>query len=275
MAKVEMDYREHVKSIDSNGKYRSAEIRYIVFDAESEDVALTAILNTAAKELDELPLDSIEIEERCGDKTFKVNAIYKTEDVSSAGSSSSSNDDNEEATVSFDCGGGSKHLLYSYSQRKVFGNKDPGGAIGWNGKTGDDCVIMGVDIPTAQLRETYTVQMRTSQLSTSYKRKIAALVGKVNSGSFRGWSAGEVMFLGMSYSAPTKKSQKVTVSFNFAIQPNESNVKIAGKTVSKKGFEYIWAISKTVANNGTPRMEVEGIYADQVCEYASFSGLGL
>ena len=153
MAKVEMDYREHVKSIDSNGKYRSAEIRYIVFDAESEDVALTAILNTAAKELDELPLDSIEIEERCGDKTFKVNAIYKTEDVSSAGSSSSSNDDNEEATVSFDCGGGSKHLLYSYSQRKVFGNKDPGGAIGWNGKTGDYCVIMGVDIPTAQLRE--------------------------------------------------------------------------------------------------------------------------
>jgi len=35
------------------------------------------------------------------------------------------------------------------------------------------------------------------------------------------------------------------------------------------------AISKTVASSGTPKLEVEGIYVDQVCEYASFSGLGL
>jgi hypothetical protein len=62
--------------------------------------------------------------------------------------------------------------------------------------------------------------MRVSKLSTSYKKKVAALVGKVNSGTFKGWSAGEVMFLGMSYSTPAKKAKKVTVTFNFAIQPN-------------------------------------------------------
>ena len=274
MAKVEMDYKEHVKSIDKNGKYKSVEIRYIVFEAADEDTALNAVLGVAAKELNELPLDSIEIDERCGDQTFKINALYKTEDTSSSGGGND-DDDDEDPTISFDCGGGSKHLLYSLAQKKVFGDKDPGGAIGWNGKTGDDCEITGVDIPTAQLRETYTMQMRVSKLSTSYKKKVAALVGKVNSGSFKGWSAGEVMFLGMSYSTPAKKAKKVTVSFNFAIQPNESKVKVGGKTVSKKGFEYVWAISKTVANNGTPKMQVEGIYVDQVCEYASFSSLGL
>ena len=274
MAKVEMDYKEHVKSIDKNGKYKSVEIRYIVFEAADEDTALTAVLGVAAKELNELPLDSIEIDERCGDQTFKINALYKTEDTSSFGGGDD-DDDDEDPTISFDCGGGSKHLLYSLAQKKVFGDKDPGGAIGWNGKTGDDCEITGVDIPTAQLRETYTVQMRVSKLSTSYKKKVAALVGKVNSGTFKGWSAGEVMFLGMSYSTPAKKAKKVTVTFNFAIQPNESKVKVGGKSVSKKGFEYVWAISKTVANNGTPKMQVEGIYVDQVCEYASFSSLGL
>lgn len=274
MAKVEMDYKEHVKSIDKNGKYKSVEIRYIVFEAADEDTALTAVLGVAAKELNELPLDSIEIDERCGDQTFKINALYKTEDTSSSGGGDD-DDDDEDPTISFDCGGGSKHLLYSLAQKKVFGDKDPGGAIGWNGKTGDDCEITGVDIPTAQLRETYTVQMRVSKLSTSYKKKVAALVGKVNSGTFKGWSAGEVMFLGMSYSTPAKKAKKVTVTFNFAIQPNESKVKVGGKSVSKKGFEYVWAISKTVANNGTPKMQVEGIYVDQVCEYASFSSLGL
>jgi hypothetical protein len=274
MAKVEMDYKEHVKSIDKNGKYKSVEIRYIVFEAADEDTALTAVLGVAAKELNELPLDSIEIDERCGDQTFKINALYKTEDISSSGGGDD-DDDDEDPTISFDCGGGSKHLLYSLAQKKVFGDKDPGGAIGWNGKTGDDCEITGVDIPTAQLRETYTVQMRVSKLSTSYKKKVAALVGKVNSGTFKGWSAGEVMFLGMSYSTPAKKAKKVTVTFNFAIQPNESKVKVGGKSVSKKGFEYVWAISKTIANNGTPKMQVEGIYVDQVCEYASFSSLGL
>ena len=274
MAKVEMDYKEHVKSIDKNGKYKSVEIRYIVFEAADEDTALSAVLGVAAKELNDLPLDSIEIDERCGDQTFKINALYKTEDISSSGGDDDDEDD-EEPTISFDCGGGSKHLLYGLAQKKVFGDKDPGGAIGWNGKTGDDCEITGVDIPTAQLRETYTVQMKISKLSTSYKKKVAALVGKVNSGTFKGWSAGEVMFLGMSYSTPAKKAKKVTVSFNFAIQPNESQVKVGGKSVSKKGFEYVWAISKTVANNGTPKMQVEGIYVDQVCEYASFSSLGL
>lgn len=274
MARVEMDYKEHVKSIDKNGKYKSVEIRYIVFEAADEDAALTAVLGVAAKELQELPLDSIEIDERCGDQTFKINALYKDEEDTSSGGGDD-DDDDEDPTISFDCGGGSKHLLYSLAQKKVFGDKDPGGAIGWNGKTGDDCEITGVDIPTAQLRETYTVQMRVSKLSTSYKKKVAALVGKVNSGSFKGWSAGEVMFLGMSYSTPAKKAKRVTVSFNFAIQPNESKVKVGGKSVSKKGFEYVWAISKTVANNGTPKMQVEGIYVDQVCEYASFSSLGL
>lgn len=274
MARVEMDYKEHVKSIDKNGKYKSVEIRYIVFEAADEDAALTAVLGVAAKELQELPLDSIEIDERCGDQTFKINALYKDEEDTSSGGGDD-DDDDEDPTISFDCGGGSKHLLYSLAQKKVFGDKDPGGAIGWNGKTGDDCEITGVDIPTAQLRETYTVQMRVSKLSTSYKKKVAALVGKVNSGTFKGWSAGEVMFLGMSYSTPAKKAKKVTVTFNFAIQPNESKVKVGGKSVSKKGFEYVWAISKTVANNGTPKMQVEGIYVDQVCEYASFSSLGL
>ena len=83
MAKVEMDYKEHVKSIDKNGKYKSVEIRYIVFEAADEDTALTAVLGVAAKELNDLPLDSIEIDERCGDQTFKINALYKTEDISS------------------------------------------------------------------------------------------------------------------------------------------------------------------------------------------------
>ena len=82
------------------------------------------------------------------------------------------------------------------------------------------------------------------------------------------------MFLGMSYSCPARKSTKVLVSFNFAVQPNES-VTIAGHKVEKKGFEYAWALSKTLDDNGTPKADVEAIYVDQVCRYDSFSVLGI
>ena len=271
--RVELSYSEHPKSINKYGNYTSSEIQYLVFGAKTEEEALKAVFDQAPETSNDLPLDSIEIDTRETEDTFRINAVYREEDDDAGGDYS--NADDESPTESFDCGGGTKHLLYSYSQRKAYGDKDAGGAIGWNGKSGDDCEIAGVDVPTAQLRETYTMQMKISKLTTAYKRKVAALVGKVNSGSFKGWNAGEVMFLGMSYSTPSKKAKKVTVSFNFAIQPNETGVKVAGKSVSKKGFEYVWAISKTVASSGTPRLEVEGIYVDQVCEYASFSGLGL
>lgn len=275
MIRVEQDYQEQRKTIDAEGNYTSIEMPYIVFGCDDEDDALNCVYRAIDKELYSLPLESVEIQEKCNNKTYKVNVVYRKEQADSGGGSFSNNE-SEEPTVSFDCGGGTKHVQYSLSQKTVYGNKDPGGAIGWNGKGGDDCQIAGVDIPTAQLRETYTKVMRLSRLTTSYKRKVAALVGKVNSSSFKGWSAGEVMFLGMSYSSPASGAEKVVVTYNFAVQPNESQVKVGNKRVSKKGFEYVWAISKTVVgSNGAPEMQLEGIYVDQVCEYASFSGLGL
>ena len=47
MARVEQSYTEHSKSIDKNGKYTSAEIPYLVFDAADEDEALAAVLASA------------------------------------------------------------------------------------------------------------------------------------------------------------------------------------------------------------------------------------
>lgn len=273
-ARVELSYAEHPKAMNRYGNYTSIEVQYLVFGVASEEEALAAVFEKVPQSSNNLPLESIEIDSRETSDTFRVNAVYGQEDNDS-GDQNNNDDDDEAPTESFDCGGGTKHLLYSYAQKIVYGEKDAGGAIGWNGKTGDDCEITGVDVPTAQLRETYTKPMRISKLTTAFKRRVAALVGKVNAGVFKGWNPGEVMFLGMSYSTPAKKAKKVTVTFNFAIQPNESGVWIAGKLVSKKGFEYVWAISKTAASGGTPRLEVEGIYVDQVCEYASFAGLGL
>ena len=269
---VARQFKEHVMAMDSDGEFTQVEVPYVVFGTSEEEKALSAVHDEAPEEWEGLPIESLEISSREGSEAFTVSVIYKNR---ASSTSSSKEKEEDEPTVSFDCGGGTKHLTHSLSQALIFGTKNAGGAIGWNGKSGAEMAIAGVDVPTAQLRETYTKVMRLSKITTSYKRSVASLVGKVNSGAFKGWNAGEVMFLGMSYSAPGKKSTKVTVTFNFAIQPNESDAKVCGKSISKKGFEYAWALSKTSAEEGVPKAEVEAIYVDQVCEYVSFSVLGL
>jgi len=268
---VARQFREHAMAMDSDGEFTQIEVPYVVMGASEEEKALAAVHEAAPDEWGGLPIESLEISSREGAEAFTVNVIYK----SKASSTTSSKDRDDEATVSFDCGGGTRHLTHSLSQKLVFGSKKAGGAIGWNGKSGAEMAIAGVDVPTAQLRETYTKVMRLSKITTAFKRTVASLVGKVNSGAFKGWNAGEVMFLGMSYSAPGKKSTKVAVTFNFAIQPNESDAMVCGKSISKKGFEYAWALSRASVEEGVPKAEVEAIYVDQVCEYASFSALGL
>lgn len=256
----------------------TATIYYIVSGTNDDVTACKSAYNMAPANFSGVPKKSVSIGTRLSESLWKIEVHYGTQNTSdgSAGKDNDNdNNDDSETTVSFDCGGGTKHLTHSIKQTRVKGTKDAGGAIGWNGKSGSEMEITGIDVPTAQLRETYTRVMKLSRITTGFKRNVAALVGKVNSGGFKGWSAGEVMFLGMSYSCPTKKSTKVTVTFNFAIQPNESNVKIGDKSVSKKGFEYVWALSKTSADGNAPKAEVEAIYVDQVCESASFSALGL
>lgn len=270
--RVEQQFKEHAMSMDSDGEFTEVKVSFIAFGAQSEEEALRAVHDRAPDEWEDLPLESLDITSRDGEDTFSVEVTYKNKTSST---SSSKEKDEEEPTVSFDCGGGTRHMTHSYDQKVVYGTKKAGGAIGWNGKTGAEMAITGIDIPTAQLRETYTKVMRLSRITTSFKRKVARLVGKVNSGSFKGWEKGEVMFLGMSYSCPAKKSTKVAVAFNFAIQPNEET-RVCGKKISKKGFEYAWGLSRTVVDDsGVPKADVEAIYVDEVCQYASFSTLGI
>lgn len=271
-ARVEQNYKERATSIDRWGRYTSVEVPYIVFEAEDEDAALTAVLGAAPQTNHNLPLESIEIDSREGDTTFKVTASYRA-DTSTA--SYGDNEEDEEATISFDCGAGTKHVSFAYNQRIAYGTIDAGGAVGWNGKHGDEMEIAGVDVPTAELRETHTKVMRTSRLTNSYIRQVAGLVGKVNSRTFNGWSAGEVMFLGMSYSR-AKSAKHVTATFHFSIQPNETNATLCGHSLgSKKGYEYVSAIPKTSVAEDVPMVDIEAAHISQVCLYADFSVLGV
>ncbi|HOQ61751.1 MAG TPA: hypothetical protein PKZ08_14090, partial [Vicinamibacterales bacterium] len=174
MARIEQKYDARAMAMDADGEFTEVSVQFLVSGVPDEGEALKAVHDDAPEEWEGLPMESLEISSRDAEDVFTVEVKYKHKESSV---SSSKEKDEEEPTVSFDCGGGTMHLTHSYEQRVAYGTKKAGGAIGWNGKTGAEMAISGVDVPTAQLRETYTKVMRLSRITTSFKRKVAKLVG--------------------------------------------------------------------------------------------------
>lgn len=261
----------------------TATVTYIVEGTGDDITACTSAYEFAPDEFSEIPKKSASVAERLTENAWKIEVNYGSESKSSSGDSGSEDD---EATMNFDCSAGTKHMTQAIEQTCVYAgsgeskdSSDEASAvpIGWNGKDGSESEAAGVDVSIGELRETYTKTMSKSKVTgTSWKRKVAELVGKVNSGSFKGWNAGEVMFLGCSYSAPSKGSKKVSVSFHFAIRLNESKATVAGQNIgSKKGFEYLWALTDDEVRDGERKRKVRKIYKAVVCETDGFGGLGI
>lgn len=261
---------------DANNRSSSANVAFLVFGAQDEITAINAAYSEAPADISGIPKTSAEVSERLTEDTWKIEISYGYTSSSSTGSSS------EESTVSFDCGTGTRHVTNAIRQWELWSKpstqkRDPKTFIGWNGKTGPDMQVTGVDVPFAQPRETYTKKMRLSQLSTSFKRRVASIVGCVNNAKWKGWEKGEVMFLGCSFSGTS--SEEITVTFNFAIQMNETMVIADGvPPIKKEGYIYVWTMPETVkpkSESNSPEMDVRAVYAAQVVQYADFASLGL
>ncbi len=267
--------QEGSETWNANCKPTEYEIRYFVTDPTDKISAMQAVFNDAPESYGELAKSGVRFESYDDEGNMEISALYAND-----GSVPVDDDDeNSKPVLSFDCSGGTKHLTHAISQTKAYpsGDDDAGGAIGWNGKHGSQMEISGIDVPTGQVRETYTKTMRMSKITTVKKRAWNSLVGKVNNSTFKGWSPGEVMFLGCSFSGSENSSTRITVQFNFSVQMNEDDAKVNGISCgAKKGFQAIWAMPDTKKNDdGKPVANVKGVYISTVCETASFGILGL
>jgi hypothetical protein len=257
-----------------SGYCQNAEIPYLVMGAGNRAAAIAAVIAEAPDNYNGTPLQEVRFDEWSSD-VATVAAVYQQKSGGAAGGG-----DDDEPMLNYDCGGGTVHVVQAISQTRVYGGStdDAGGMIGWNGKGGSEADFAGVDIPCGEMRLGYTKSMRISQLTNvTYMKTVAACVGRINSATWRGWEPGELMFLGCSYSTPLRGSERISVTFNFKAQRNESNAVVGGHSVgSKKGFEYLWSRSNAVTEtNGTPANNIVAIYKSVVCKEADFSVLGI
>ena len=273
--RVEEAYSERDETIDARGNVTEVEIPYLVFNVDDESAALSAVRSNH-KSVTGMTLESVETVERINDTTWKVKAIYEVDEDGDGGDDSSGED--EDTTVfAFDTGGGTKHLNQSLKTDGMYPNDAPdfGGAIGVDNEGN----VNGVDVTMPVLNFTETHTMNGGRVSTSYKKTLADLTGTVNKSGFRGFSAGEVLFLGAS---GTKRSKKASapweITFRFAVSPNQTGLKVGDLSVSRKhGWDYLWVrYADKVAENGKNVVKKPvAAYVEKVYPEGDFGRLGL
>ena len=272
--RVEEAYTERDQKVNAKGEVTEIEIPYIVFEAMNEDAALSAARTKAAGvSVKDMELDEVEVTERVNKDTWKVKAIWKRED----GGEDDDDDEEETSSFAFDTGGGTMHR--NQSLKTV--SKVPNDAPDFNGaiEVDNEGNVNGVDVTMPVLNFTETHTMNGSRVTTSYKKTVAALTGTVNSSSFRGFSAGEVLFLGAS---GTKRSKKPNapweITFRFAVSPNQSSLQVGKLKVSnKRGWDYLWVryADKVAENKKNVIKEPVAAYVEQVYPEGDFGNLGL
>jgi hypothetical protein len=239
----------------------SAEIPYLVRQAADEDEVKAAALASTPLLYAGLPRKSIELSERINQDTWKV--IVRYEPPESSGGTQ------PEAVTSFDTGGGTQHITQSIETKGRYGpsaSEQLGGAIGYDGEN-----VAGVDItvPVWNWQETHYLAFANSPAYYN-------LTGKVNSDGFRGFAAGEVLFLGAS---GTKRGDGLwEITFKFAASPNKTDIAVGAITgIAKKGWEYMWVqYGEDVDTTVKVRIKKPiAVYIEKVYEEGNFGALGI
>jgi hypothetical protein len=176
----------------------------------------------------------------------------------------------------FDTGGGTQHITQSL---QTIGTHAPPGKTapdfkGAIGVTADS--VEGVDIAVPVYHFTETHYLPDVSVTQAYKATLFNLTGKVNNAAFRGFAAGECLFLGAA--GAKRGSGDWEITFRFAVSPNMTNLTVGDITgISKKGWEYLWVRYADAEDTAAKALVKRPIaaYVEKVYGYGDFGLLGI
>jgi hypothetical protein len=245
----------------NDGLTTDQQLRYIVTGTDTEQEVIDTVLATAPSVFGVLRRVGFSAEP-LGGGIWDITVPYETR---------------KESQWSFETGGATTRItqsLQTVARYAASGATAPDfqGAIGVNGDTVD-----GVDVTVPVYNFTETVRKAGADVTQAYKLAIFACTGKTNNATFRGFAAGEVLFLGASGTKTGVDDWEI--AFKFAASPNVTNLSIGGGITasSKKGWEYLWVRFADKADT-TAQVLVKrpvAAYVERVYESANFSTLGL
>lgn len=182
-----------------------------------------------------------------------------------------------DSSYGFEVGGATEHITQSKQTVNSYAPAgetapDQKGAIGVT----DRGEVEGVDIvsPTFQFSETH--YLADSTVDTAYKKTLSGIVGKVNTGTFKGHAAGEVLCLPIVGSKRGNDQWEIT--FRFAVSENKTGLTVGDITgITKSGWHYLWVLYEDDEDGAADSLVKvpKAAYVEKVYDTADFSGLGI
>ena len=267
-----MGWWNREQSLDADGKLYAASVPYIVYGPDDEDDVLAYAYSAVPKTMDDLDLDQISVKERIGENCWKITAEYPHKERNGT-----DQQQQQEPEFAFSISAGTKHITHSI---RTIGNYAPpgetapsyGGAINVNEK-GE---AAGVDIVSSTFSFTEKHFYDNSHITNTFKRNVASLVGKVNSGTFRGWEAGELLFVGADGSRKGNTAKdRWEITFRYRVSMNRTGVTVGNISITDQvnGWDYLWVRYENTINQKTLTKKIASAHLEQVYVYASFSVL--
>jgi len=180
-----------------------------------------------------------------------------------------------QSEYTFDTGGGNVRITQSISTINSYAaSGTPPDFQGAIGVTTD--AVEGVDITSPVFNFTETHYIDDSLIDGAYKLALFRLTGRVNDTTFKGFAAGEVLFLGASGSK--RGDEKWAITFRFAASPNATGLSIGSISgVDKGGWEYLWVRYEDTADTIAFALvkQPSAVYIEQVYYSDDFSDLGI
>ena len=208
-----------------------------------------------------------------------LTATYRTKDPDDDGSNPG--DDPYVQKWDLDMTAGTVHITHvrkDTHQKNYPTAADQGTVIGWNGKA-----IDGVDIYAFQ--GTYNIYNWRNQnaITSAYLNALYKLHSKVNDAHWKMFKRGEVLYLGPRVPKVGVGTEKVEITHQFVIAPNESNVDIdladgTTETFDVRGHEYLWFKEQSKVDTADEKKYknlIKSAHLAKVYEEGDFGDLGL
>jgi hypothetical protein len=213
-----------------------------------------------------------------GDNAWQVTINYEK-----AGAEPSTNDPLKRAR-SFDTTGGTQHITQACSVGSGgtldFEKRYPSSATNMSGAIGvDSNGVNGVDIVVPQLQWQEQYDVPNAYVTATYVRGMAGITGTTNNAAFRGFDAGEVLFLGCSGSQEwddQKGKGPWSLSYRFVASKNVTGQTIGSISgIEKKGHEYLWVRYEDAVSSSSLIKQPKAVYVSKVYKDSDFSLLGI
>lgn len=260
---------EASRRLNDNGAQRS----YVITEATSEENAKSELETFAPADVAGFTNRNVDIEEKASDHGLYFGFV-SWESAESISVSSQPKETTPTA-YSFTTRGEririkqSKQTMASYFDSNfVDAAPNHGGLIN---VTKDGVEGTEIYVPVYSFGETHYMSVSAGN---ALKSTLYNLTGKVNGDLFRGFAAGQVLFLGASGRQQGDSPWEINMQFLYS--PNVTNISVGQMTVaSKAGWNYLWVLYSEAEDTAAKFITRKPIaaYVERVYEQANFVGL--